>query len=175
MLPTQRVPLFRYTLNGNGATIFELSESDDGNYLRLRVGARLDFEEIASYGFSVRAIPTGSGNFSVAEVRISVVDQDEPPVFDLPPSKRMYELMVAENVSAGTVVGRIRARDPEGGAVSYSLVDDNNATSGSYFRINSQDGSLLLQDGGELDFEDSRKNHFVLKARATSGIPCSRR
>ena len=151
--------------------MFELTEVDGMQYVQLKENAQLDFEEVNAYTFEVRATSTSSWITSTANILVSVLNQDEPPVFELPPNKQAYELSMAENATPGSIVGQISASDPEGGNVNYNLLDkDDRVSLDENFQINSQDGTISVKEGTLLDYEDRLRNNFNLKIQATSGI-----
>jgi Ca2+-binding RTX toxin-like protein len=70
-----------------------------------------------------------------------------------PPQMVMLDgVQVFENAQAGTRIGQLRAYDPDGDALTFSLLDD----AGGRFRLDG--GWIVVQDGALLDYETSQEH-----------------
>ena len=115
----------------------------------------LDYEAGHGYSVTVRATDTG-GLFTDKAVAIAVGDVNEAPT-----GLGIDHAAVDENQPAGTLVGTVSASDPDGDALTYSLVDD----AGGRFAVNAATGAVTTT--AAFDYE---ANHgFAIVARATDG------
>ncbi|KAK0350527.1 hypothetical protein LTR94_028671, partial [Friedmanniomyces endolithicus] len=115
--------------------------------------APLDYEARNAYSLTVRA--SDPGGLKVDKlVSIGVTDVNEAPV-DL----ALAGGKVAENLAPGALVGVARASDPEGLALSYSLVN----AKGMPFAIDARTG--IITTTAALDYEG--KGSYALTIRAT--------
>lgn len=109
----------------------------NSGWLYLRIA--LDRETKNRYNLVVAATDNGNpSQTATSRINIEVLDaNDNDPVFD----KEIYEFSLEENMRRGTLVGKIRATDPDIGmnsAIRYSLIPNN-----SSFMINSMTGKFL--------------------------------
>ena len=87
----------------------------------------------------------------------------EPGLMTMP----MLSTSVTENLTQpGTVVGNAHATDPEGGAVSYSLVGD----AGGRFVINAGTGQISVANGAQFDYETAKHHDLVVRATDGQGL-----
>ncbi|XP_078275344.1 cadherin-like protein 26 [Rhinoraja longicauda] len=95
--------------------------------------------------------------------KIEVIDiNDNIPKFD----RALYEVNVLENTYPGAEVIRINAHDPDdrdNAIVSYSMVSQNPTTPSNLFKINPNNGSILLQKC--LNYETAKSYTLVIEAR----------
>jgi Ca2+-binding RTX toxin-like protein len=114
-----------------------------------------DFE--ANHGFTIVARATDGGGLSVDKaLGIAVNDVNEAPT-----GLAIDHAAVDENRPAGTLVGTVSASDPDGNALTYSLLDD----AGGRFAIDAATGAVTTT--GAFDYE---ANHgFTIVARASDG------
>jgi VCBS repeat-containing protein len=132
---------------------YELTEDAGGRFaidsrtgaLTVAHGANLDFEAADSHQLTVRV--TDSGGLTYDEVfSIALTDTNEAP------TAKEDRLEVAENATAGTLVGRLIASDPDAGdRLTYGLTDN----AGGRFAIDRDTGAIMVADGRGLDFETS--------------------
>ncbi len=124
--------------------------------------AELDFERLRSYVLNIRAyVPEFvSTAYTIRNVTISILNVDEPPVL-LDTVTTLFE-----NVTAGSVVGRIPAWDPDNSTLTYRLEIDPAA---GLFLVNSTTGEVTVDPAaapGALNFE-RLPNAFDLVVRAS--------
>ncbi|MYI67786.1 MAG: cadherin repeat domain-containing protein, partial [Boseongicola sp. SB0673_bin_14] len=144
---------------GSGSGLFAI---DTGTGELSYVGPGEDFEAGAGpFGLTVRA---SDGTHAVdADVTVTVTDVSEAPAF----AEESYAFTVAENADGSTdrvSLGTVAASDPDGGALTYSLVAGSGV---GLFAIDSSTGELFYTGAGE-DFE-SVAGPFQLTVRASDG------
>ena len=116
----------------------------------------LDYESEPSVSFDI-TLSDEAGNSQQLSAMLAVSDVDEPPVFvDSPPG---LAVDVAEGLGAGAVIARLRAEDPEGESVSYSL---GAGSSGGHFAIDS--AGVLTLVGDPADSEASLPSSLTITA-----------
>lgn len=117
-------PIFAIPSENGRIFSVELSPTKDGN---LMLKQALDYETTSSYTFAVQVrenmrFPADNLNSAVttAQVKIKVLDVDEPPVFTQP----IYTFTVMEETSVNNI-GTISARDPDKAnkIIRYSILD----------------------------------------------------
>jgi len=121
---------------------------------RLTATGSLDYEAAHSYSVTARA-DDGHGLFTDQVFTISVNDVNEAPT-----GLALDHASVDENQPAGTLVGTLSATDPDGNAISYSLVD----TAGGRFAV---DAAGHVTTTGPFDFESGAS--YNITARADDG------
>jgi T5SS/PEP-CTERM-associated repeat protein len=120
-------------------------------------GSKLDFEQATSHQITVQA--SDGTNTSQSVFTIAIDNVNEAP--SAPVDSNNTANHVAENAANGTVVGiTAAASDPEGHAVTYSLVDD----AGGRFAINATTGVVTVADGSKLDFEQATSHQITVQA-----------
>ena len=87
-----------------------------------------------------------------------------PGAVNVGPVFETANLTIAENSSAGTSSGAVRATDRVGQTVSYSMVGTS-----AEFSINASTGIIQLKPGVNLNFEN--KSSYTLRIRATDNAP----
>ncbi|XP_066185596.1 protocadherin gamma-B5-like [Sylvia atricapilla] len=158
--------LLTYHLNGDPSLTLAVTENPDGSKQpELVLERALDREKQSSFELLLTAVDGGEpARSGTVQIRINVTDaNDNPPVF----SKRVYEARVAENLSVGSLVLRIRATDADTGSngqVSYSFGNVPDSIR-SLFTIDSDSGEV--RTAGPLDFEE--KNKYIFSLEATDG------
>lgn len=124
----------------------------DGN--KLVVSKALDFETVKSH--VVKLVATDAlGLKSEVNVNVGVTNVNEAPS-----ATSLSKSVVAENLKVGTVVGSLKAVDPDGGAVSYSLASG----SSSFFKIVGD--KLVISKA--IDYETAQ-SHIVKLVATDSG------
>ena len=96
-----------------------------------------DHESEPSIAFTL-VLSDATGNSVNAPATLTVANVDETPVFVAPPAGNAVD--VVKSLGAGAVVATLRAEDPEGANISYSL---GAGSSGGHFAIDSA-GVLTL-------------------------------
>jgi len=132
---------------------------------KLVVSGPLDFETAASHGVSVK-VTDGNGGEAVEIFTIGVTDVDEtPPDNGAPTDIEISSTTIKESARIGFTVGTLSATDPEGGAITWSLVagqGDNDAK----FALKEVDGETRVVLKDPLDHEASG-GVYDLVVRAT--------
>ncbi|HUQ71021.1 MAG TPA: cadherin repeat domain-containing protein, partial [Planctomycetaceae bacterium] len=129
--------------------------------------ATIDFETTPQHVLQIKAQDNGNPVKSAQQaVTINVTNLNEPPVFLQP-----LAFTAAENTGNGVVVGTVRTADPEGNAVTYSLVGGN---TNNAFSINPTAGEIIVKNSAALDFETTPQ--FLLQVKAQdNGNPANSR
>ena len=146
-----------YSLVDDAGGLFALV----GNEIQLAPGATLDYETAASHDIAVDV--TDSGGFTRSEVFTIAVT----PVDEAPDSLAIAGAEVEENAAAGTLVSLLEATDPEGGPLTYALVDD----AGGRFVIGGADlNEIHVADGANLDFETETSHSVTVEVTDSTGL-----
>ncbi|KAM9811387.1 protocadherin-16-like [Syngnathus typhle] len=126
---------------------YMLDDSQDGREAffvnqtsgEVRTRSTFDFERVNSFHFKVAAMDAGNYSATVT-VQIYVSGEDEyDPVFTSPE----FSFQVPEDAKKGQIIGRVQARDEDGGldgVVLYSL-----SASSPYFEVNKSSGAISLK------------------------------
>ena len=141
-----------WSLRGASASLFRL----EGN--TLYSAQSFDHEQAAAIGLTVIAIDA-AGNTTEQQVTINVGNVNEAPSAILLSGSGP----ISEGTKVGTALGNLSAADPEGGPLTYELLD----TAGGTFAL--QGSTLFLAK--PLDFEMA-SSHAVL-VRVTDGTGLS--
>ncbi|KAE9550699.1 hypothetical protein FO519_006082, partial [Halicephalobus sp. NKZ332] len=163
----------------NGIVNYFLNDTDptvELDYFRLdstsgllRVNKALDREKIQTYVLPVSAVDRGNpSQRSFTNVSITVTDvNDNAPKFE----KNSYDFWIAENSPVGTVIGTLRATDPDEGEnakLEFRIFGGQDA---KLFEIEAdpdQQGVIKILSRTEFDYE-AKMNKFVLEIQASSG------
>jgi VCBS repeat-containing protein len=130
-------------VSGNSDNIFSINPATG----RLAVSdvSRLSFETTSTYILTL-TVSDGSRTSAQQTIEISVLDQNEAPVFVLSPT-----LSVNENAANGTVIGGVSAADVDSGNVlRYSIL---NSSPVSAFAIDTVSGQIRVINSSQLNFE----------------------
>ncbi len=143
-----------FTYQVQNSTLFEMV----GSELRVRSGADLNFEAQASHDITVRVFD-GSNNalFTDVTVTVAINDVNEAPSTPVLQGAQT----VAENATAG-LVGTLAATDPEGHAITWSVVGTN-------FEVrNGHELHVLAM--ASLDFEAGATVPVTVRATSQGGL-----
>ncbi|XP_067685433.1 protocadherin Fat 4-like [Haliotis asinina] len=124
----------------------------------LTVNGALNFESVPSYTITVRA--SDGTNTNDQSMTVSITNVDEPPVFSNIATDGSTRTGIAENSGTGTSVFAVAASDPEGVALTYSLV-----TPPAQFTITTL-GQIQVATAS-IDFETLA--YYALTVRITDG------
>ncbi|MGO4524367.1 calcium-binding protein [Microvirga sp. 2MCAF35] len=128
--------------------------------------ALLDFETSPVQTITIRAKDAHGGvTDRTFEIHVTDVDESEnppPPANHAPTHIELTDYSVPENTEAGTVVSLLRGHDPDGDALSYSLVTPSEA-----FAIRGDE--LIVADAGALDYESAAFHTLVIRATDADG------
>lgn len=151
------------TLSGGGGD--DLIDGGDGDDVVVYSGNAEDYEIVYNDDGTVtvtdiRDTPTDGTD------RLTSVEQlqfgDATETLDYPPSApTLSNLGVREDAAVGDVVGTLSATDPEGGTITFSLIDD----AGGLFEIVDNE----LRVAGGLDHETATSHTVTVKATDPSG------
>ncbi|XP_028665470.1 cadherin-11 [Erpetoichthys calabaricus] len=133
-------------LEGDGVEIFEVTTDSQTQEGVIKLRKHVDFETKKAYSLKVEAYNAyidkrfdSWGPFrDTATVKIAIEDADEPPVFSSP----RYSLEVQENAPAGTVVGRVHAKDTDSSnnPIKYTINQHTNLD--RFFNIHPEEGII---------------------------------
>ncbi len=157
---------------------YSLAGADSGSFAidtssgQIRTKSSLDFESPSDsdrdgvYDLSVVALDDGSpAASSTLAVMVTVTDVNEPPSF---PSDSETSFEVRENAASGVNVGDpVRASDPEGDTLTYSLA----GTDSGSFAIDTSSGQIKTKSS--LDYETKSSYSFSVKAVDPGGLSAS--
>ncbi|XP_073691957.1 cadherin-11 [Garra rufa] len=158
-------------LEGDGMNLFEISKDSETQEAVIKLKKTVDFETKRSYTLRVEASnPHVDPRFAAwgpykdtTTVKISVEDADEPPTFMAP----SYNFEVEENAPAGTVVGRVHAKDTDimNNPVSYMIPRYTDLE--EFFTINPEDG--IIRTTRPLDREAQAWHNISVSATESGG------
>ncbi|XP_013921052.1 PREDICTED: cadherin-17-like [Thamnophis sirtalis] len=157
-----------YTITkGDPNNSFTILTDPDTNIGAIIINKDLDFETNSVYNLTINATnpePLVAGikytSNSSTFLRIHVTDVEEPPVF-LRPS---YIVAIYENVTIGTSVTTVKAFDPEGYTIKYSL----KKTRENWLKIDPDSGQIYT--AALLDYEQNRTYIEEIVATEQSGV-----
>ena len=157
-----------YSLAGTDSGSFAIDRSSG----QIRTKSSLDFESPSDnggdgvYDLNVVALDDGSpAASSTLAVLVTVTDVNESPSF---PSDSETSFEVRENAGSGVNVGDpVRASDPEGDTLTYSLA----GTDSGSFAIDTSSGQIRTKSS--LDYETKSSYSFSVKAVDPGGLSAS--
>ena len=151
-----------YSLTDDAGGKFSLIT--DNGLTTLAVNGALDFETATSHSVSVK-VSDGKGGEAVETFTIAVSDVDETPTGNAPTDIEISSTTIKESARTGFTVGTLSATDPDGDAITWSLVagqGDNDA----HFALKVVDGETRVVLKSPLDHEASG-GVYDLVVRAT--------
>uniref|UniRef100_A0A7N8X4C1 Cadherin 7 n=1 Tax=Mastacembelus armatus TaxID=205130 RepID=A0A7N8X4C1_9TELE len=153
-------------MDGDGPGMFNITtdeETQDGVISLLKP---LDFETKSSFSLRIEATNRNidsnflsMGPFSdITSVKVTVEDVNEPPVFSSPLGK----MVVSEDASVGTSIGRVSAHDPDttNSAIRYSI--DRNTDLERFFNVDALSG--VISTAKPLDREANSVHNLTIFA-----------
>ena len=153
----------------------------DGDALSYGVGAgpahgRLVLEADGRFTYRPDADYAGTDSFRIdvsdgrGGMTAQTVTVTLDGVNDAPSAVTLDGAAVAEDASAGTVVGTARGSDPDGDALTYSLADD----AGGRFAIDAATGVLSVAAGADLDYAQAPAHAVTVRATDAGGLATDR-
>ncbi|NQZ77024.1 MAG: T9SS type A sorting domain-containing protein, partial [Ekhidna sp.] len=143
-------------LNGNDAGGFALDNSS--GLLTVAASEVLDFETTPTFNLEVE-VSDGELTAS-ATITVNLNDLVENSA----PSIANQTFAIDENSANGTSVGTITATDPDGDALSYTILSGNGANG---FELDGESGALTVATSEVLDFETTPA--FSLEVEVSDG------
>jgi surface protein len=144
-----------YSLVDDANGVFEV---DANGNISLKQGQALNFEsEVQQYEITLIAADPQNNSTEVA-VTINVVDVNEAPFL----TNEDTNIPVEENITDDYVIATLLAEDPEGGNVTFTLIDDANGV------FEMSNGIISLIQGQNLDFE-LNPNSYELTVQISDG------
>ncbi|XP_016389643.1 cadherin-11-like [Sinocyclocheilus rhinocerous] len=158
-------------LEGDGMNLFEITKDSETQEAVIKLKKPVDFETKRSYTLKVEASnPHVDPRFTAwgpykdtTIVKISVEDADEPPTFMAPG----YNFEVEENAPAGTLVGRVHAKDTDimNNPIRYMILRYTDLE--EFFTINTEDG--IIKTTRPLDREAQAWHNISVSAAEIGG------
>uniref|UniRef100_A0A8C1GLH1 Cadherin domain-containing protein n=1 Tax=Cyprinus carpio TaxID=7962 RepID=A0A8C1GLH1_CYPCA len=158
-------------LEGDGMNLFEITKDSETQEAVIKLKKTVDFETKRSYTLKVEASnPHVDSRFiawgpykDTTIVKISVEDADEPPSFMAPG----YNFEVEENAPAGTLVGRVHAKDTDimNNPIRYMIPRYTDLE--EFFIINHEDG--IIKTTRPLDRETQAWHNISVSATEIGG------
>uniref|UniRef100_A0A8C1QGX4 Cadherin 11, type 2, OB-cadherin (osteoblast) n=1 Tax=Cyprinus carpio TaxID=7962 RepID=A0A8C1QGX4_CYPCA len=158
-------------LEGDGMNFFEITKDSETQEAVVKLKKPVDFETKRSYTLKVEAsnphvdprFATWGPYKDTTIVKISVEDADEPPTFMAP----SYNFEVEENAPAGTLVGRVHAKDTDimNNPVRYMIPRYTDLE--EFFTINTEDG--IIKTTRPLDREAQSWHNISVSAAEIGG------
>ncbi len=142
-------------LVGKGKEAFEVNDQGE---VRLKEGVKLDYESKWLYVLQVQAFNKNGGSGYVA-VYISVKN-----VLDAPEYEGYEGMLVDENISSGSVVGKLHFSHGAAPIESMELIGESK----DMFTID-KNGTIRLADGKTLDYEQKYSYGFWAVAKNSYG------
>jgi Ca2+-binding RTX toxin-like protein len=139
-----------FSLVNDAGGLFEISGT------KLRLKGSLDYEAAKSHTIRVK-VTDADGHVVFKEFTLAVGDVNEAPG-----GITLSKTVISENAEVGTRVGMLSATDPEGNAISYSLIGNP----GGYFNL-TPDGKITLAKA--LDYEKIQSHTLTVQAADALG------
>ena len=137
-----------------GHPLFEI----DGDEIRVKAGAHLDFEMQNSYDIVVRSTD-GAGKSVTETVHITIKDVNEAPTAILPDAAS-----VDENSAGGTLVAHLSTLDPDhGDSHTYEILGGN-----PLFEIDGD--AIRVKAGAQLDYETQDGYDLTVRSTDAHGL-----
>ncbi len=131
-------------IGGNTNNAFAINPGTGG--LTVNNTNALNFENITTFGLTVRVQDNGQGNlYSQATITVNLTNVNENPVIN------NQAFTIAENSANGTSVGTVVASDPDAGqTLTYSITAGNTSNA---FTINSNTGVISVNSSFVINYE----------------------
>ncbi|XP_042188223.1 cadherin-20 isoform X5 [Callorhinchus milii] len=134
-------------IEGDGMNVFDITTDQSNQVGIIILSKTLDFETKDSYMLMVEGTNShldlrflNFGPFrDTARVRLTIEDVDEPPVFDA----AFYFVEVYEDVTIGTPIQTVSAKDPDAAANSIRYSIDRASDPARFFYIDIASGALM--------------------------------
>ncbi|KAH7724708.1 Protein FMI-1 [Aphelenchoides avenae] len=135
----------------------------------LRINQPLDREDVDSYILPIIARDRGSPPLTTTTtVTVNLLDvNDNPPKFE----QSSYDLWIAENSPAGSLVGTLVAKDPDADENAEILFKVFGGSDAKLFELEadaSHPGTVRILSRQEFDYE-AKTNKFFVELQASSG------
>uniref|UniRef100_A0A4W4E8S9 Cadherin-12 n=1 Tax=Electrophorus electricus TaxID=8005 RepID=A0A4W4E8S9_ELEEL len=162
---------------GDGGAMFDITTNEHNQEGIIVLRQLVDYETKKAYTFKVEASNAhldprfhGYGPFKdMATIKITVMDEDEPPVF----TKPSYTMDVYEDTPLGIIIGAVTAQDLDAGSspVRYSI--DWKSDLDSFFEIDPVKGTISTNE--LLDRESiAQHNITVVATKVKNPVQTSR-
>ncbi|XP_042188221.1 cadherin-20 isoform X3 [Callorhinchus milii] len=157
-------------IEGDGMNVFDITTDQSNQVGIIILSKTLDFETKDSYMLMVEGTNShldlrflNFGPFrDTARVRLTIEDVDEPPVFDA----AFYFVEVYEDVTIGTPIQTVSAKDPDAAANSIRYSIDRASDPARFFYIDIASGALMTAKS--LDREELSWHNITVLAMEMS-------
>ncbi|XP_056382079.1 cadherin-11 [Hyla sarda] len=161
-------------LDGDGAEVFEITTDYHTQEGVIKLKKTVNYETKKFYSMKVEASNVhidsrflSRGPFKdIATVKISIEDADEPPIF----VDQSFTLEVDENEPPDTIVGKVRAMDPDAARTMIRYSIDRHTDLDRYFNIQ-DDG--VIKTTKPLDREETAWHNISVIATEVSNLGLS--
>ncbi len=141
----------------NGTQFFTLDAAT--GVLKVKNGVSLNYELRDSYVFRVRVTDNANSPLSSeAEITVSVIDVNEPPVMN------NYQFEAQESPLLGGLIGTVQATDPDSGPagqLGYRIVGENPSQA---FLLNDVSGELTVNNPAAFNYESATELTISVQA-----------
>uniref|UniRef100_A0A4W3J0K4 Cadherin-20 n=1 Tax=Callorhinchus milii TaxID=7868 RepID=A0A4W3J0K4_CALMI len=159
-------------VEGDGMNVFDITTDQSNQVGIIILSKTLDFETKDSYMLMVEGTNShldlrflNFGPFrDTARVRLTIEDVDEPPVFDA----AFYFVEVYEDVTIGTPIQTVSAKDPDAAANSIRYSIDRASDPARFFYIDIASGALMTAKS--LDREELSWHNITVLAMEMSDV-----
>ena len=146
-------------VGGDTAGVFTINSAGD---ILVAKDHAIDYEKQSSYDLTIRICDNGKPGTTPSCIEqpstVTVIDGDEMP------TATGFTVTIRENAPVDSVVGTVRASDPEGDNLTFSFGSGNN---GKAFSIDSETGKVKV--AREIDFEALTKKTFEIQVFVNDG------
>ncbi|XP_015275096.1 PREDICTED: cadherin-19-like [Gekko japonicus] len=156
----------KYEIEGHASHVFYIISNNKTQEGIVILKKRVDYENRSRYEVRVKGINRyiderfqQDGPFEdTTNLKISVEDADEPPVF----TSKEYVMEISEGAAVGSFVGAVSARDPDNAnsPIRYSIVPDNYLK--RWFSISEHNGTIIVTK--PLDREAAPLHYLIIAA-----------
>ena len=151
-----------YALSDDAGGRFRIDETT--GVVTINDATLIDYESAAGQQYTIEVEATAGGQSTTETFVIAVTNVAPPSVTDDDAAANT----VTEGAAEGTTVGIAAvAEDPNGGAISWSLVDD----AGGRFQIDESTGVITVSAYGSanIDYETAADHRYQVRAQASDG------
>lgn len=132
----------------------------DGN--TIKVSGTYDHEALNGRLPITLTLEQTDGTTYTQTLYVEVQDQQEPPA----PDAASYSFNIDEDAALNSLVGRVRATDPDGDTITYSITSGN---TNEMFSINASTGAIKVNK--PLDHEDTSVYTLTVTISQGEGLP----
>lgn len=136
-----------FTIKENDEDLFELSEEGE---LSLFAEKQLDFESKVAHSIIVEVSDGKESSTGTIIINVKDIDENQGPLI------KNQSFTVPESIGDGESIGKVEASDPDNDKLQFTVLESE------LFEI-TQDGTLSLISGKELDYETQTTHKFLVQ------------